>query len=131
MRAIVPFGLLALLAPLILAGCDTPSPESYTRSARATSTRPVEQLSIGKNSVGEDCTQQAESGQSADVFCGSWQQPSARVRAGGPGTAVQLPQLATSGTWRAAIDSRFRCEPPMATTILGSNPAELMHCVRL
>ncbi len=93
--------------------------------------KPAAQVAIGKNSVGEDCTQQAERGQSADVFCGTWQQPSARVRSGGAGTAGELAQLATASPWRTGIDSRFRCEPPVATTILGGQPAELMQCTRL
>ena len=92
---------------------------------------PVAQVSIGKCSVAEDCTQQAESGQSADVFCGTWQQPGARVRYTGPGTAGQLAELATAGQRRGAMDNRYRCEAPVATTILSGNPAELMQCTRL
>ncbi|HET6195966.1 MAG TPA: CHAT domain-containing tetratricopeptide repeat protein [Acetobacteraceae bacterium] len=130
MRAIAPFGLPALLAAWLLAGCQAPPPEAYVRSAQATTARPVAQVSIGKNSVGEDCTQQAE-GQSADVFCGTWQQPSARVRSGGPGNSGDLAQRATAGQWRTGIDSRYHCDPPTATTILGGNPAELMQCTRL
>jgi CHAT domain-containing protein len=65
------------------------------------------------------------------VFCGTWQQPSARVRSGGPGTSAQLAELVATSPWRSAIDNRFRCEPPVATTILGGNPAELMQCTRL
>ena len=101
------------------------------RGAQARAAKPAAQVAIGKNSVGEDCTQQAETGQSADVFCGTWQQPSARVRSGGPGGRGQLAQLATASPWRTGIDNRFRCEPPVATTILGGNPAELMQCTRL
>ncbi len=130
MRAIAPFGLPVLLVAWLLAGCQAPPPEAYVRSAQATTARPVAQVSIGKNSVGEDCTQQAE-GQSADVFCGTWQQPSARVRSGGPGNSGDLAQRATAGQWRTGIDSRYHCDPPTATTILGGNPAELMQCTRL
>src|SRR5262249_31849861 len=109
-----------------------PPPEAYVHAAQATGgAKSVAQVAIGKNSVGEDCTQQAETGQSADVFCGSWQQPSARVRAGGPGNAAQLAQLATASQWRTALHNRFRCEPPVSTTILGGNPAQLMQCTRL
>ena len=46
--------------------------------------------------------------QSADVFCGTWQQPSARVRAGGAGTAGELAQLATDSPWRTGIDNRYQ-----------------------
>ena len=66
------------------------------------------------------------------MFCGTWQQPSARVRSGGPGncraTCRSSPPPARGA---AGIDNRFRCEPPVATTILGGNPAELMQCTRL
>ena len=130
MHATTPLRLLPLLVPLLLLGCDRPSAESYVHSAQAGSSKPIAQVSIGKNSVGEDCTQQAET-QSADVFCGTWQQPSARVRSGGPGTSAQLAELVATSPWRSAIDNRFRCEPPVATTILGGNPAELMQCTRL
>ena len=130
MHATIPLRLLPLLVPLLLLGCDRPSAESYVRGAQAGSSKPIAQVSIGKNSVGEDCTQQAET-QSADVFCGTWQQPSARVRSGGPGTSAQLAELVATSPWRSAIDNRFRCEPPVATTILGGNPAELVQCTRL
>ncbi len=130
MHATIPLRLLPLLVPLLLLGCDRPSAESYVHSAQAGSSKPIAQVSIGKNSVGEDCTQQAET-QSADVFCGTWQQPSARVRSGGPGNSAQLAELVATSPWRSAIDNRFRCEPPVATTILGGNPAELMQCTRL
>jgi hypothetical protein len=65
------------------------------------------------------------------VFCGLWQQPSVRVRSGGPGAAEELAQLALSSQWRSGIDSRFRCEPPIPTTVLGGNPAQRMQCTRL
>ncbi len=129
MRAIASFRLLPLLAMLLFA-CQAPPPDAYVKGA-TNAAKPVAQVSIGKNSVGEDCTQQAGSGQSADVFCGSWQQPSARVRSGGPGTAGELAQLATASPWRSGIDTRFRCEQPVSTTILGSQPTELMQCTQL
>ncbi|MGA9013769.1 MAG: CHAT domain-containing protein [Acetobacteraceae bacterium] len=124
---------LALLAALLLFGCATPPPEAYVRGAQGRA-KPAAQVSIGKNSVGEDCTQQADTTQGAatgaDVFCGTWQQPSARVRSGGPGGAAELAQLATASQWRSGIDVRFRCDAPVATTILGGSPAELMQCTQ-
>ena len=65
MHAIAPIGLPVLLVAWLLAGCQAPPPEAYVRSAQATTARPVAQVSIGKNSVGEDCTQQAEGGNGA------------------------------------------------------------------
>ncbi len=130
MRAIMQRRFLPLLASLLVFACQAPPPESYVKGAEKTA-KPAAQVAIGKNSVGEDCTQQAEAGQSADVFCGTWQQPSARIRSGGAGTAGDIAQLATASQWRSGIDNRFRCDPPVATTILGGQPAELMQCTRL
>ncbi len=131
MRATAPLHLLPLLATLLLPACQRPPADAYVRGEQRSAAKAVAQVSIGKNAVGEDCTQQAEAGQSADVFCGTWQQPSARVRSGGLGNARELAQLATASPWRNAIDTRFRCEAPVVTTILGGNPAELMQCTRL
>ena len=130
MRATISFRLLPLLVSLLLPACQTPPPDAYVKGGQTTA-KPVAQVAIGKNSVGEDCTQQAETGQSADVFCGTWQQPSARIRSGGAGTTGELAQLATASPWRTGIDNRFRCEPPVATTVLGGQPAQLMQCTRL
>ena len=43
---------------------------------------------------------------------------------------AELAQLATASQWRSGIDVRFRCEAPVATTILGGSPAELMQCTQ-
>jgi hypothetical protein len=56
MHATTLLRLLSLLVPLLLLGCDRPSAESYVRGAQTGSSKPVAQVSIGKNSVGEDCT---------------------------------------------------------------------------
>src|SRR5690348_15240313 len=115
---------------MLLAACATPAPDAYVHRAQ-TGTNPETQVAIGKNSVGEECTQQASTDQNAEVFCGTWQQPSARVRSGGAGAASELAGLATASQWRSGIDTRFRCDPPVATTVLGGSPAELMQCTRL
>jgi CHAT domain-containing protein/tetratricopeptide (TPR) repeat protein len=120
--------LLLLLLPV--AGCQSPPPDVYVHGA-VSAGKPAAQISIGKNSVGEDCTQSASTGDSAAIYCGTWQEPSAHVRSGGAAGSDQLVQLATASPWRVAIDTRFRCEPPAATTILGGNPAALMQCTRL
>ena len=120
---------LVSLLTLALTTCATPPPTAYVHGA-STAAGTATQVAVGKNSVGEDCTQQPDTS-GADVFCGTWQQPSARVRSGGAATASDLPRLATDSVWRTGIDTRFRCEPPVATTILGGHPAELMQCTRL
>ncbi len=128
----------SILTPLLLVSwlvaCDKPPPESYAAGGAST-TRSEGQVSIGKNAVGEDCTQAATElaggVRKADVFCGSWNQPSATVRSGGAGSAVELSQLATNSPWRTGINDRFRCDAPTSTTILGGQPAQLLQCSRL
>src|SRR6516225_2902473 len=75
MRTAVPL-LLMLSVVLPVAGCASPPPDAYVHGA-VRAEKPAEQVSIGRNSVGEECTQQEDTSRSADVFCGTWQQPSA------------------------------------------------------
>ncbi len=127
MRALPAALVLSLFG---LSACQTPPAKDYAHGAVG-ATQPAAQVSIGKNAVGESCTQDAGTGQKADIYCGSWQQPSARVHEGGPATAGDLTNLATASPWRAAIDTRFRCNAPVRTNILNGSPAELMQCTRL
>lgn len=126
--------IASLLLAALTAGCDTPPREAYVNTS-GSGARTGTQVAIGKNAVGEECTQSAIDGangeRSADVFCGTWEQPSARVRSGGGATAGDLVRLATAGQWRTGIDARFRCEAPTNTTILGGSPAQLLQCTRL
>src|SRR5271163_617733 len=119
-----PFNL-ALAVLLALASCAVPPPSAYVQ--RVGTTKPAAQLSVGQNAVGEACTQSPAEGNGADIYCGTWQQPSARVRPGGAATGADLAQLATSSAWRVGIDERFACQPQTATSILGGQPAELMQ----
>ncbi len=121
-----PLKLAVLFATL--AACASPPPDAYVTSKGASKSGP--QLSLGANAVGEACTQQSEGRQSADVYCGTWQQPSASVRSGGPATAADLGALAAGGAWRAGIDARFLCQSPASTMILGGEPALMMQCTR-
>ena len=131
MRATTPLRLLPLLVPLLLLGCDRPPP-SPTCAVRRPARSQARRAGLDRQELGGRGLHAAgREPQSADVFCGTWQQPSARVRSGGPGTAAQLAELVATSPWRSGIDNRFRCEPPVATTILGGNPAELMQCTRL
>ncbi|HUB46759.1 MAG TPA: CHAT domain-containing tetratricopeptide repeat protein [Acetobacteraceae bacterium] len=122
----------ALLLPLMLmlAGCAVPPASDYAH-ALPTVAKPASQVSIGKNAVGEDCTQTSPEQGAADVYCGTWQEPSARVRAGTAQGTAQLQQIATASPWRDAIDTRFRCNPPTATTILNGSAAELLQCTQV
>ena len=126
----------SILTPLLLASwlvaCDKPPADAYVASG-IVATASAGQVSIGKNAVGEECTQAAADlpggARKADVFCGTWTQPSATVRSGDAGGDIA--QLATNSPWRKGIDDRFRCEAPTATTILGGQPAEMLQCTRL
>ncbi|WP_137181646.1 CHAT domain-containing protein [Roseomonas sp. AR75] len=115
--------LLALPLLLALAACETPPPSAFVGGSSAAEGEPV-----GNNTVGEACTQQRHRDRSADIYCGTWQQPSARLRPATEGGDLQT--LATSGPWRAGLDSRFACGAPRSTNVLGGAPALLMECTR-
>jgi CHAT domain-containing protein len=117
----------AIAALLLLAACTAPPPDAYVSGAAA---RGADQVAIGNNAVGEACTQQADTKNDADIFCGTWLQPSARVRPGGPASAANLRALATTSPWRTALDTRFSCGDGAATTILGGESAMVMQCTR-
>ena len=119
---------LTLAALLALASCAVPPPSDYVQ--RLGTAKPAAQISVGQNAVGEACTQSPGEDGGADIYCGTWQQPSARVRPGEAATGAQLPQLATASAWRVGIDERFACQPAAATSILGGDPAELMQCTQ-
>ena len=130
MRAAPSLRVLPFAVSILLACCQAPPPDAYVQS-NDSAAKAAAQVAIGKNSVGEACTQQGTVGQSADVYCGTWNQPSARVRFGGSGSAADLARRATDSPWRNGLNGRFNCEPPVATTILGGQPAELMQCTWL
>ena len=69
--------LSAVLLVGVLAGCSTPPESAFVSGGQ--SSRAEGGLTLGKNATGEDCTQQGL-GEGADVYCGTWLQPSARVR---------------------------------------------------
>ncbi len=119
--------LLPLLAVLAVASCAKPPPSAYVSATAAG--RAASAAAIGKNAVGETCTIQS-SGDAADIYCGTWQQPSARVREGEGAAASDLATIATASPWRAGIEQRYACEKPAATTILDSRPAELLNCTQ-
>ena len=123
---------LQLISVVLLAtcvGCATPPPTSYV-NASAGSGKPAAQEAIGKNAVGEACTIQDTGQTAADLYCGTWQQPSAKVRGGEAASADTLAGIATGSPWRAALDQRFACQSPQATTILDGRPAQLLQCTQ-
>jgi CHAT domain-containing protein len=125
MLRIAPRLVAALLAGLT--ACTTPPESAYVSGSQ--SSRTDGGIALGKNASGEDCSQQGL-GEGADLYCGTWLQPSARVRRPPPGSPASLAEMASSGPWRAGLDQRYACQPPTPTTILGSEPALLLQCTR-
>jgi CHAT domain-containing protein len=120
--AALPAALAALLLP---SGCARPPASAYVAAG---ATAPAAAVAIGRNAVGETCTLQEAGRGMADIYCGTWQQPSAHLRQGEAAVATELPQLAAGGPWRAGLDARYACEAPTATSILGDRPAQLLAC---
>ena len=64
----------------MLAGCATPQPSDYVGGEPDG----VEGISLGKNASGENCNRlPAIRRDTVAVFCGTWQQPAARVQTDG------------------------------------------------
>lgn len=108
-------GWLSVCLFLVLSSCNKPPPDSYYKAQTNAQGTP-----IGNNATGEPCTMVQREGGGADIFCGAWQQPSARIRSGGAGTG-DLVGLATSSPWRVELESRFACGEPKsksATTVI-------------
>lgn len=127
----MPRNALRMIASLVLfaalAACSTPPDSAYVAGSQ--SGRSEGGIAVGKNATGEDCSQQ-NIGEGADVYCGTWTQPSARVRRPPPGSPTGLTELASAGPWRQGLDQRYSCQPGTPTTILGSEAAVLMQCTR-
>jgi CHAT domain-containing protein len=134
-----------LLIISLLTGCAQPHPSDYVGGGGVHS---GDAVSLGKNASGETCNQlPGEAPDTVAVFCGSWEQPAARVRTieldraiqtsgdstsghHAPSSAATPMQVATSSPWRDAIDLRFICDAPAATSILGDMQAALLQCRR-
>src|SRR5262245_26197912 len=114
----------ARLAGLLLAlsGCVSPPPEAYVPGG--SSATAASAVAIGNNARGEAC-RMLRSGDGADVFCGDWGSPSARVR-----QVAAAPVTTLAAQSNAALSGRMTCDPASATTILGGQPAALMNCRR-
>lgn len=121
---------------VVLGGCAELPPEARVSHDSADET--VTALSAGTNQVGEPCRYQpqklaatADIRGGFDVYCGSWQQPSARIfEAATPIPAAELGRAAHTSVWRAGLDERFACADPETTTLLNDAAAQLMHCTR-
>jgi CHAT domain-containing protein len=118
--------LVSLLLLVALASCAKPPPGAYD-SAAAAATGPG--LNLGQNTAGESCNSQP-AGSGADVYCGSWDQPSAHVQDGGPASAGDLAALATTSPWRAALEGAYACGAPQPGTILDGIQAEILTCTQ-
>lgn len=119
------FGLLGLAAGIT--GCTAPPPGAYVQGLETS--QPVHQINVGRNSVGEACTLQKLGNGGANVFCGTWQQPSAHVLPDTAASGANVMDIATASAWRAGIDGRYACRAPTSTSILGGHPAALLQCV--
>jgi CHAT domain-containing protein len=117
---------LAILLALAVASCAKPPHAAYDSEAAANTSAG---LSVGTNTAGESCALQ-RSGATADVYCGSWDQPSAHVQIGGPATPGDLQALASTSAWRAALEGNYACNAPSPTTILDGVPAEALACTQ-
>jgi CHAT domain-containing protein len=114
---------LALLLLALLAGCAEPPASAFVSGGPGS----AEGEPVGNNTVGEACTRQRSADGGSDVYCGTWTQPSARIRPAGNADPLQV---ATASPWRSALDARFACGQPRPTTILGGAPALLLECTR-
>ena len=120
--------VLCAAALALLASCNKPPASSYD-SAGAQGGGNTVGLALGQNTAGESCTSQTTA-DGANVYCGSWDQPSAHVVRGGAASGASLATLATSSTWRASLESDYVCGTPAAGTILDQVPAEILSCTQ-
>lgn len=107
-------GLLAAIA--LFAGCDTPPPSAFVAGGRDSPAA----VAIGTDAAGEACTM-IRTGSGADIICGGWDSPAARVR--------EAP-AAASATLAGNAQAQLTCGAPANTTILGSQAATLLDCRR-
>ncbi len=120
--------LVPLVLLTVLAGCAQPPASAYVAGTSLPGGH-VGGLPLGHNTANEACTL-LRNGGNGSVYCGTWQQPSARVSSAGRVSPAALPALAAGGSWRSALESRYRCQSPQATTILNGSPAELLQCTQ-
>ena len=122
--------LLRLTIACLLASCEQPPPSAYLGGS-SLNAHGNKGLSLGQNTSGESCNLLPSGANgSFDMFCGTWQQPAARISDAGPGNTASLMSIATDSPWRAGINDRFDCNAPTTTTILQGDPAVVLQCTR-
>ena len=117
-----------LLAALLLATCVTACQTLGVPERRSVSAE------VGSNLIDEPCrvvSARAEQGSLSDetdynVFCGKWEQPSAKITRLQTDTPTQ--QLANGGQWRERLDAFATCGQPIATKVLDSAAALALDC---
>jgi CHAT domain-containing protein len=107
---------------LLTAACQSGSPEAVNLAAAS--------RLVGDNLLGEACRLDAAPARGGeqifDIYCGSWEEPSARlIRSNQSGS---LESLASTGGWRARLDDYASCAPPRPATALGDIPALALDC---
>ena len=118
-------GILAVAtASALLFGCGDPGSGGLPTGASR------ESVIVGANAVGEQCSEQVDSQRSASVYCGTWEQPSARIASGGPAGPDAPTALATASIWRTELNNRFTCQAPVQTQLLGPQTSVIMQCTR-
>lgn len=108
-----------------MAGCTRPPPDAYVQSGGSRVTD--QSVDLGRNAVGEACVYTPGAGPVTDVYCGAWQQPSARVQAVGTGDTAGVVAAMTASPWRTAIDANYACGAPRPVA-LANGPALQMDC---
>ena len=120
----LPRRLSLLLVPLAgLAGCQTPPPEAYVGGAHAEG----DGVAIGRDAAGEVCRQYVQPGGGADIYCGTWKQPAARVR-----PVAEAGALAEQASvFTASLAPRVvNCGAPQPLSFAGADAAVQMACTR-
>ena len=111
-----------------LAACATPPPEAYVGGQPTARGGGV---GLGPDTAREACTQIATGPGEVAIFCGDWQSPAARVQTRPKQSDITaLMQIAGSDTWRTDLELRYRCSPPVASSILQGDPAVVLSCNR-
>jgi len=117
---------IVLLLGMVLASCAQPPQSAYDSTADVAASTAA--TPIGVNTAGESCTSQPNGG-GLDIYCGSWDQPSAQVRQA-VDTSGTLMALATTSPWRAGLETDYTCGTPQPAVILDGVPAEILPCTQ-